>query len=502
MPISDPDKTANGNFFDSTLAELNAWLEIPASSKETDGLDDLRDRLRKLDDLNTPISQLASILDSFYARSIPAVEARLPALREAPLPIPGKIRQVIRNMHEVLHILAEHLLVLAAGNGGSTDSVGGTSALTLWRALHALSRHLLISSLTASPPGTGIWRLLHQAYDLARQNGVTRQVPDGAPRSLQDEYYAAVLLGCAQPTSFTSSEVSFLDTYLERFSSQIDSNKDKPANNPVMFWIDPARDMPATPYTRKPPPPETPVRYFSCSRLASLVEKQLATLDCGTPPEQINLAPFAATPAGRGVLNRLISLWGKPGKRRFPRRRQNYRGELCLGFDNLCLLYRKNPQPVESSAWMITNESPDGYAVMHVSGKTGTITVGDVVALRTESGQNWQLCIIRWALSESQEHVELGLQILSARAYAADVVLPPGSEATSCKPVLVLPAAPVLRPEEALVAPSGVLAGRSKNLVLVIEKDNIEVREISTGLCDEQNGQIEVYGIEPRPPEH
>lgn len=502
MPISDSDNTANGHALDSTLADLNAWLETSASSKETDGLEDLRDRLRTLDDLNAPISQLASILDRLYARGIPVVEARLSALNEAPLPIPGKIRQIVRDMQEALRILAERLLTLAAGiDDGRTESVDGELALTLWRALHALSRHLLISSLTASPPGTGIWRLLHQAYNLARQNGVTRHIPDGAPCSLQDEYYAAVLLGCAQPTSFTSPEVSFLDAYLERFSSQIDSNKDKPTESPVMFWIDPARDTPATPCTRKPPPPETPVRYFSCSRLASLLEKQLSALESGTPPEQINLPPFAATPAGRGVLSRLISLWGKPGKRRFPRRRQNYRGELCLGFDNLCLLYRKKPGPVETSAWMITNESPDGYAVMHVSGKTGAITVGDVAALRTETGQNWQLCIIRWALSENQEHVELGLQILSARAYTADIAVPPGQEATGCQPVLVLPAAPVLRPGEAMVVPSGVLAGRSENLVLVVEKDNIEVREINTGQRNEQNGRIEVYGIEPSPPE-
>jgi len=502
MSLSDSDKTANGSSLDSTLADLNAWLDDPEPPAGADNLEDIRNRLRALGPLNPATPQLAPVWGKIYARGISAVETRLPALTETPLPIPGKVRLIVRDMQEVLHILAQNLQTLAEMNcDAPTESSNETSALALWRALHALSRHLLISSLTASPPGTDIWRQLHRAYNLARQFGVTRTVPDGVPRSLQDEYYAAVLLGCAQPTSFTGAEVCFLDGYLERFSGQIDSNKDKPAESPVMFWIDPTRDAPATPCTRKPPPPETPVRYFSCSRLAHLLAEQLAALESGMLPEQLDIPPFAATPAGRGVLYRLINFWGKPGKRRFPRRRQNYRGELCFGFGNLCLLYGKKPQPVETSVWMITNESPDGYSAMHVSGKTGAITVGDVVALRTETGKNWQLCITRWALSENPEHLELGLQILSVRAYTVDIALPTEAKANACRPALLLPAAPALLQEEALVVPSGTLAERSRNLVLVIERDNIEVREVTTAKRDEQNGLIELYEIEPQSPE-
>ena len=467
----------------------------PAPQADADGLGDVLDHLRQLKTPGAAHAQDASILDGLYTRSIAAVEACLPALAEISLPIPRKPRQSLRKMQEALAALAG-LLLAAAADGMPAD---GARPLALWRALHLLSRHLLISSLTASPPGAGIWRRLHQAYVLADRHGAAHAVPAGAARSPQDEYYAAILLGCAQPTSFTSREVIFLDAYLERFSERVDTHHGDPAGSPVTFWIDPDSDAPATPYARKPPTPETPVRSFSCGRLAALLETQLAALEDGTPPEDLDLPLFAATAAGQGVLNRLINLWGNPGKRRFPRRRQNYRGELCLGFDNLCRLYRPVPQPVETSAWMITNESPDGYAVMHLAGKTRAITVGDVAALRTETGDNWQLCIIRWALSENQEHLELGLQILSSRAYTADVALPAETEEATacCRPALVLPAAPVLRPHEALVVPSGALAGRSKNLVLVVERDRVEVREISTARCDEQNGVIELYGIVP-----
>jgi hypothetical protein len=286
----------------------------------------------------------------------------------------------------------------------------------------------------------------------------------------------------------------FLDIYLGYFSKQVDINRGNPEDSPAMFWINPESDAPATPYNRKFPAPETSVYGFSCHRLATLIESQLAALETGIPPDQLSLPSFAAKPAGIGVLTRLQHFWGSPGKRRFPRRIQNQRCKLCLGFSNLCNLYQVEQQAVETSVWMITNESPDGYTVMHISGKTRAIRVGDVVALRTETGEGWQLCIIRWALSENREHIELGLQILSARAYTANIAIRTTAD-TRYRTALVLPANSTIRPNETMLVPSGSLAGHSKNLVLVIEQDNIKIREITTIQCDERNSLVELFKI-------
>ncbi|MDR1708834.1 MAG: hypothetical protein LBS70_03850 [Candidatus Accumulibacter sp.] len=477
-----------------------------------EGFRDMNEYLRELAALDMPAARKAAILGTLYRDGVDTVEARLPALSEIYLPIPRRPRQVIREMQDALEMLATLLLDPDGRTNENYDPPpgDGIAPLALWRVLHLLSRHLLISSLTAAPPGAGIWRRLHRAYSIAVRQGVTHELPEGATISLRDKYYAAVLLGCAQPTSFTGPEVLFLDTYLGSFAEQVETGQGRPEDSPVAFWIDPQSDRPATPYSRKPPTPDTPVHSFSCQRLASLLESQLAALDAGAVPDSIGVPAFAATPAGIGVLNRLVQLWGNPGKRRFPRRRQNRRVDLCLGFDKLCRLYKGASPGVDASSWMITNESPDGYAVMHLSGETRSITAGNVVALRTESAEDWLLCIIRWVLSENQEHIELGLQILASRAYAADIALPaeppPAGESPAIvesgtvaesRPALILPATPLIRPNEALVVRSGALAGRSKDLVLVIERDNVEIREIGSLHCDERNGLIELYGIAP-----
>ncbi len=492
-PLTETTHSTENAFMQGLLS----WLETPPPSSAPEELPTVLQHLRSLQACNSPLEQRGFALDKLYTRSVSIIDTLNPMLLEIPLPIPGRLRLTIRNMQDVLKSLADNLMhLLREGEGHENQEIRMAPDLLLWRSLHALARHLLIGSLTASPASPGIWRQLHQVYDMARLMGVTRNRPAGAPSTVQDVYYASVLLGCAQPASFSASEVLFLDEYLERFSSQIDSNKDKPSSNTVMFWVDPARDAPATPCSRKPPPPETPVRYFSCTRLVGLLKSQLAELNAGTPPEQIELPDFAATAAGRGALSRLIGYWGAPGKRRFPRRRQNYRGELCTGLSNLCLLFQKTPLPVDTSCWMVINESPDGYSAMHVSGKAGPVTVGDVVALRTESGSTWQLCIIRWALSENMEHLELGLQILATRPITAHLILPDGAGGKVRQEVLVLPVTPILRPTEGLVVPAGLLSCNARNLVLVTEKDNIAVREINTLHHDEQNGQIEIFVIE------
>ena len=107
---------------------------------------------------------------------------------------------------------------------------------------------------------------------------------------------------------------------------------------------------------------------------------------------------------------------------------------------------------------MVTNESPDGYSLMHMSGPTSHLRVGDMVAVqptgeRAEQVPNWHVGIVRWAISENPEHIELGMQQLASHAIAAEVIRPLELEAGNLS-ALILPETPPLRELPALVAPT------------------------------------------------
>ncbi|MEO8409301.1 MAG: hypothetical protein ABI478_01925, partial [Propionivibrio sp.] len=321
--------------------------------------------------------------------------------------------------------------------------------------------------------------------------------------------FSAVLLGCAEPASFTSQEIDLVVACLQRTVGRIDGNRAIDPGDRAAFWIDASHDAPATPWWRRPPPPDTTVRVFSGAPVADALRELLVRIETGTSPDALGLPVFAASAAGHGVLRRLVGYWGAPGKRRFSRRHQNDRGLLCAGLPSLWQLFREGSgAAVETSNWMIVNQSPDGCAVRHVSGRTGELAVGDIAAIRaatrTESadGKAWQICIVRWALSENQEHLELGLQILSPRALPAILAQPAKSGERARLPVLILPEIKGLRADEWLVAPAGELmtsahaAGAADSFVLVVEKDNIEVREARSTRLEEQNSVIEIFAIE------
>ncbi len=485
---------------DPGIRSILQWLEVPLAPHPAEELPSLRSHMKALRELEGTPQQHARALDGLYRRSATVITSLLPSLAtNLVLPVPRKQRRIVRSVVDLLQMLADDTLaLLEAAQGQEMTDPRQAPALAVWRSLNAIAQQILVSSLIAAPARTGAWQQLHQTYATARRLQLHAYVPEDLSRSLRDIYRSAVLLGCAQPASMTPPEVLFLAAYLERFAGQIEPLPATAAAAAGTFWIDPARDGPAISCLRRLSPPTVPLDGFSCARLCLRLKAQIAQLDAGTPPQEINLPEFAGTPAGRGVLHRLAERWSDAGKRRFPRRRQDHRTLLATGIDGLWLLSRKGEATdVELSTWLISNESPDGYAVMHVSGHTGALSVGDVAAVRTGSDPNWQVGMVRWAISENPEHLELGLQILAPRAVPAILARPSDKEGTGYFRVLILPEIPRLRAGELLVVASGVLPPQPQKLILVIEDANVFVREVRCTRVHEQTSNVEILSIEP-----
>ncbi|WP_265944363.1 hypothetical protein [Dechloromonas sp. A34] len=484
-------------------ANVKSILEWLASAHERTRAEDagqLYRQLLLLRETPVPTAQRIKLLDLLYAHIERTVNAELPQLHEVSLPISRKLRQRVKALLEALETLTQdYFNTLATLFHPEGEDTPRPPHVSLRRAMHAIAWQIRISHLIAAPTALGRWQQLHTAFCTARRLGLDALPgPRGGP-SVQRIYTNVLLTAIAQPASFTSAELEFINDYIEHLPQQMELGVLPPRDGNAIFWIDLDKDFPAHALIRRIPAADTNVLYFSCEAIAREASRHHAELSKGTPASTLGLPAFADTHAGQAVLLRLTTLWGNPQKRRFPRRRQSYRANLCLGLENLWQLIKTPEANIETSEWMVTNESPDGYALMHMSGQTESLRIGDIVALhaargRSEASPAWHVCVIRWAISENPEHVELGLQLIASRAIAARIVQP-YELSTSPIEALILPEAPPLRPLESLVVASGVLKPNSDRLIVLVEAENFSVREVRTTHLDEQTSSIEVFSV-------
>lgn len=487
---------------DASIKSILEWLALAHGKTGSDDADQLYRQLMALREAPIPNSQRLKLLDLLFGQAERVANGELPRLNEISLPISRKQRQRVRIVLDVLETLTQDyfntLAELFDPEGPGSSRVPHTS---LRRAMQTIGWQVRITHLMAAPPSHGLWQILHSAFFTARRLGIEDFPGPQGSASIRQIYTGILLAAAAQPASFSPAELEFICKFISDSTPPIELLDAPPLDSGGIFWVDIDKDFPAHALIRRIPTPDARVLYFSCDAIADIALKQRKALLQGIPAEAIGLPPFADTSTGPSTLLRLNRLWGHPSKRRFSRRRQSYRANLCSGLDNLWRLMRAPQTAIDQSEWMVTNESPDGYSLMHMSGQTQHLRVGDIVALQALGDQSeptptWHVCIIRWAVSENPEHIELGLQILAPMATAVEITHPHALASTKTA-ALILPPTPPLHPTQSLVVPSGLLRENTRRIIVMIEADNLEIREVKATSLNEQTSAIEIFSVLP-----
>lgn len=492
-PSSPPNTEAN-------IKSILEWLTVANGRVDAKDADQLHRQLLLLRATPVPNAQRIRLLDMLYGHAMRIVIAELPKLRQVSLPVSRRLRLRIKLILELLATLTQdYFNTLAELFDPEGSNAAHPLQISLYRAMHTIACQIRIYHLIAAPTAIGIWQQLHTALHNARKLGLENLPGPHGEASIQRIYLNVLLAAIAQPASFSSAELEFIANYIELSPLTLELLETPPRDCNGIFWIGLDKDFPAHALIRRAPPPDTPILYFSPAKMAQRAAQQHSELAKGIPASALGLPSFAETHAGKGVLRRLASLWGHPAKRKFPRRRQSYRADLCIGLDKLWQLIKTPDANVDTSEWMVTNESPDGYSLMHMSGNTESLRIGEIVALqsqreRTDTPQEWHICIIRWAISENPEHVELGLQLIAPRAIAAEIIRPQDLASGSIA-ALILPQTPPLRPSELLVVPVGMLKENTGRIIVLVENDNLKICEVHTTSLDEQTGIIEAFSV-------
>ncbi len=486
---------------ETIIKNLLEWLALAHGRTGSEDANQLHQQLLQLRQAPIPTAQRIKFLDLLYGQTERVVIAELRTLHEISLPASRKLRQRMKLLLDLLATLTQdYFNTLAELFDPESQDTPRSPHLSLRRSVKAIAWQIRINHLLASPPGIGLWQQLHAAFRTARRLGLESVPGPGEEQSIQRIYTNILLAAIAQPASFSSAELEFINDYIEQICCSIKLEQTPPLDSTGIFWIDLSKDFPAHALIRRMPAAHIDIFYFSCDAIAKTVTQHQSQLKKGIPAATLGLPAFAETHAGKAVLRRLVSLWGHPSKRKFPRRRQSYRVHLCAGLGKLWQLIKSPASKIDLSEWMITNESPDGYALMHISGQTEDLRVGDIVALQPTGEQAeavpvWQVCIIRWAISENPEHVELGLELLAPSAVAAEIAHPL-ELASGSVAALILPETPPLRMTESLVLPTGILKENTRQIIVLVEKDNLEIRQIHATHLDEQTSTIEIFSVQ------
>ncbi|MBS1161265.1 MAG: hypothetical protein H6R15_3684 [Proteobacteria bacterium] len=500
--MSTPPETHSPPTIDANVKSILEWLALTNSRQEPADPDQLYRQLLLLRETPIAPAQQVRLLDLLYQQAERIVDNERSSLCETSLPVSRRLRQRVRLLLKLLETLTQdYFNTLSELFDPQSKGVTRPPQTTLRQVMHCVAWQIRINHLIASPSGIGLWQQMHAAFGTSRRLGIADTLGRRGEASIQQIYTATLLAAIAQPASFSAEELELIWQYIEHTGISPELTEEPPADSKSIFWIDLDKDFPAHALPRRIPSADTQVLYFSCDAIAHKLRADLALLNQGIAATAIGLPEQANSRAGKSVLRRLETLWGHPAKRKFPRRRQSYRTRICAGFNNLWRLLKNPETDAELSEWMVINESPDGYSLMHVNGHTHRLRVGDIAALqpigeRAEFPPVWQICIVRWALSENPEHIELGLQLLAPHAIAAELAMPGGSEIKRI-PALILPEAAPLRPSQSLIVPTGSLKNDKHKLIVLMEKENLEIREMRATQLDEQTSRIEIFSVAP-----
>ncbi len=480
-------------------------LSTPFGASPAEDLALLRAQLPVLADGSVSSTQYHRLLDLFYTRTQKLSASLKPRLRDASLPLSREIRNIGRDLSDAFRAIASGYRWVLANLGQQRapgDNPLRNPRALMGRAMKCLAEQLELASLTAAPQPGGVW---HAAYQLYLE-AVNEKRDEASAVSLDAEqvFREMLALNTAAPESLSSREVSLVAEYVNLFSASVTLYDAPPAaleQDASLYWIDVGNDQ--SPYAvvrRAPPFGMDQILYFSCARLSETIEGQLRAMDNGFQPRDLRLPDSAGDPGYHALLRRLLKRWREPPKRQFPRRRNNYQMQLCPGFDAFWRLLEQQDQGIPVldvgmvSEWMVVNESPAGYALMHTSGTVDNLQNGSVVALRTKAGQPWEVCIVRWMTSENPEHIELGVQVVAHGAQPVRVGFR-GVKNAALQPGLLLEPVAAVRAKRAILTVAGTC--RSRRFVMIAGTSKIYVAQGEVLSLDLQTASVELFQFEP-----
>lgn len=443
--------------FTLTSEQISDWLRgLP----DNDPVERGRQILARLAEMNR--SRVRVTLRQDAAEQIRArVLALLPeldsSLASGTLPLSNSSRSAAGMVEELVTELAYSYKLLLVEQARRLFGLAssGRAVLPVVRAMQLLARRLTLGYRVYATNAKGVWLELHELYQFALRRGLANRSLPGESDTPLSVYRDALLIAFAEPLKLMQGDLDRVAAWLAHFGSLANvSSAGQTRSGQGVFLIKPQRDVPGYALAKRHHPvPHGHDLVLSTLPAAEALLDQLAKLAAGEDPAELGLPPESADPAFRDLMGRLVKHWGAVPNRRFTRLRTHARVEISVGIRGIWAFLNRQPSAARPGEWMVTNESPRGFALLHVGGPIEQIRVGEVIGLRTRDSQTCHVCVVRWVLSDNPDHLELGLEELAPTARPVSLRTSRMPRPQESQPVLLLPEVPALNQAPAILAP-------------------------------------------------
>ncbi len=363
-------------------------------------------------------------------KALPVLERHID-YAELPLPLAATSSALAAdNLMKALAV-GYYGIARAIAQGTQHKALGRMFQRAVLRAMMLLARRQQLAYRTYAKPSSSSWTMLHELYQMARQQHARTPDEDIAP--IEHQYLSALLFAYLEPSKLPRVDLAAAIFCTQQLAIHARIAEVTPETNSSQasgscFLVRPEEGNPGTPLQRLPQGvPIFDGLIIDCSGVLAALDKSTNRNAEFSDEPGLDIPP--------ALLHTLQLALGGRSMRRFARKRFKPHADLVGGIAQVIPFIegsarsrrsadaanQHGPKSFAPSEWSLIDQSPDGFLVRFIQGENWKVGVGNIVALQPRESSKVHVCLVRRIATNTQGRLELGLQALSPQVSVVDL---------------------------------------------------------------------------------